>query len=203
MRYSIAAAAIAFVAGSSATYNASVTYVTDTVTAYTTYCPVATTISHGNMTYTATAVRVNQSLSFCQPLRRVWLAFTPLSKPFGRAWLSFPSQSLNTLKIYPPIHPANPLSPQSETVTITNCPCTISYPVTTTSITSCPPTSTPAPTYANTTVVASTNAPSPSAPSASAAPSSTAPITPSNAGKLMLNSGAALAGLVALAAFAL
>jgi len=103
---------------------------TDVVTAYTTYCPEATTITHGSQTYTATA---------------------------------------------------------SQTLTITNCPCTITKPVVTSSVVA--PTSSPV--YANTSAPVST---------AKATPS---PITASSGNKAFALSGASLAGLLGLAAYIL
>jgi len=108
---------------------------TDVVTAYTTYCPEATTITHGSQTYTATA---------------------------------------------------------SQTLTITNCPCTITKPVVTSSVVycnTCAPTSSPV--YANTSAPVST---------AKATPS---PITASSGNKAFALSGASLAGLLGLAAYIL
>lgn len=55
MRYSSAiVASAALVAGANAWGN--VTYVTEVVTAFTTYCPSATEITHGTKTYTITEV---------------------------------------------------------------------------------------------------------------------------------------------------
>jgi len=94
---------------------------------------------------------------------------------------------------------------ESETLTITNCPCTIVKPVTTSSAVA--PTYTPVyPTANATTVVpvpttypAGTAAPT-VAPTATPSPS---PITANGAGKTMALSGASLAGLLGLAAFLL
>ena len=57
MKFSVAAA-IAFAAGAQASYGygSNVTYTTEVVTAYTTYCPVATEITHGGKTYTVSEV---------------------------------------------------------------------------------------------------------------------------------------------------
>lgn len=56
MRYSVAAAAL--IAGTSAHYNqTSPVYTTEVLTAYTTYCPYATQVSHNGVTYTVTEVR--------------------------------------------------------------------------------------------------------------------------------------------------
>ena len=59
MRFTVAAFAAALVAGASASsyQNATTLYTTEVVTAYTTYCPAATSIVHGNITYTVTEVR--------------------------------------------------------------------------------------------------------------------------------------------------
>lgn len=84
MRFSVAATA-AFVGAAAAQYGNSTTtaapvYVTEVVTAYTTYCPSATEITHGGVTYTVT---------------------------------------------------------EATTLTITNCPCTITKPVASSVVTSC------------------------------------------------------------------
>ena len=54
MRFAVAVATAAFIAGASANY---ANYTTEVVTAYTTYCPAATEITHGSQTYTVTEVR--------------------------------------------------------------------------------------------------------------------------------------------------
>ncbi|KAI9772116.1 MAG: hypothetical protein M1840_001405 [Geoglossum simile] len=54
MRFStVAAAALSLAAGATAGYS-NASYVTEVVTAYTTYCPVPTVITHNNVTYTVT-----------------------------------------------------------------------------------------------------------------------------------------------------
>ncbi len=55
MQYSMILTA-ALVAGASANYNASVSYTTEIVDQYTTYCPGATQITHAEKTYTVTEV---------------------------------------------------------------------------------------------------------------------------------------------------
>lgn len=53
MRFAVvAAAAAAFGVASAASNGTAPVYVTDVVTAYTTYCPEATLLTHGGMTYT-------------------------------------------------------------------------------------------------------------------------------------------------------
>ena len=66
-------------------------YTTEVVTAFTTYCPEATTFSHGGVTYTVTEVR-------------------------SVVTTVYPQQLLT--------------ENQATTLTITNCPCTITKPVT-------------------------------------------------------------------------
>jgi hypothetical protein len=89
---------------------------------------------------------------------------------------------------------------ESTTLTITNCPCTIVKPVTTSSVVA--PTS--APVYSNTTVAATTAASTKVVgttsvkASASATPST---ITASGANKAFALSGASLAGVLGLAAY--
>lgn len=62
MKASILAAGAALISGavaggySNSSAVASEVYVTDVVTAYTTYCPAATEIVHGGQTYTVTEV---------------------------------------------------------------------------------------------------------------------------------------------------
>ncbi|XTI91966.1 hypothetical protein V2W45_761099 [Cenococcum geophilum] len=102
MRFSTAvAASAAFVAGANAWGNSTgPVYTTEVVTAYTTYCPEATEITHGGVTYTIT---------------------------------------------------------EATTLTITNCPCTVTKPVSSAIVTSC--TSTPVPGYSSVTPVYSSVAP--------------------------------------------
>lgn len=79
MQFSTSVALLAFAAVLSAALE-NVTYTTQVVTAYTTYCPAATKITHGTNTYTVT---------------------------------------------------------EPTTLTISDCPCTVSVPVYTSSVTSC------------------------------------------------------------------
>ncbi|KAF4980486.1 hypothetical protein FZEAL_3509, partial [Fusarium zealandicum] len=53
MKFS-AAIAVAAAVGVSATHKGNVTYTTEVVTAYTTYCPGPTEITHGGKVYTIT-----------------------------------------------------------------------------------------------------------------------------------------------------
>jgi len=63
MRFTIAAAAAALVAGASAQANGTV-YVTDVVSQYTTYCPAATQVTHNGVTYTITEVSSQRSSEY-------------------------------------------------------------------------------------------------------------------------------------------
>lgn len=54
---SSAAVALALAAGATAHYNGTgISYTTEVVTAYTTYCPGATSLVHNSKTYTITSV---------------------------------------------------------------------------------------------------------------------------------------------------
>jgi len=88
---------------------------------------------------------------------------------------------------------------ESTTLTITNCPCTIVKPVTTSSVVAYP---TSAPVYANTTTAAGATAVGTSSVIGypTAAPST---ITASGGNKVFAFSGASLAGLLGLAAYIL
>jgi len=98
---------------------------------------------------------------------------------------------------------------ESTTLTITNCPCTVVKPVTTSSVVycnTCAPTS--APVYTNATTAAPTVAPTTTKGSVgttvvpTSKPSST-PITASSGNKAFALSGVSLAGLLGLAAYLL
>lgn len=137
MKFSVAAVVAAAVVGVSAGSN--VTYVTEVVTALTTFCPEPTQITHDGKTYTIT---------------------------------------------------------KATTLTITDCPCTVTKPVYTSKVVECntcgggnytkpPPTKTPT-TPAGTGSVTTTKGTS---------------VPTAGAGKLAALSGAGLAGIVGLAAF--
>jgi len=90
---------------------------------------------------------------------------------------------------------------ESTTLTITNCPCTIVKPVTTSSVVA--PTSTPV--YSNTTVAATTAASTKTAVGTTSAKSSAtatpSTISASGANKAFAFSGVSLAGVLGLAAY--
>lgn len=56
MRYSYVAAPLALAAGASAWGNGTIEYTTEVVTAFTTYCPEATSFTHASSTYVVTEV---------------------------------------------------------------------------------------------------------------------------------------------------
>jgi hypothetical protein len=58
---SVVAASVALVAGANAWGN--VTYTTEVVTAYTTFCPSAAEIIHGTKTYTVTEVSISTPIA--------------------------------------------------------------------------------------------------------------------------------------------
>jgi hypothetical protein len=148
-----AAAVIAAVAGVSAHSN--VSYTTEVVDVYTTYCPYATEITHGGKTYTVT---------------------------------------------------------EATTLTITDCPCTITKPVITTSAVVCHDCVKPPPAHGNnstwvpvvptggaaTTPGAPVSTPTKGSGSGGESPSE---VPTAGAGKVAALSGAGLAAIVGLAAF--
>jgi hypothetical protein len=166
MRFSTVAAAAAFVAGTNAWSNhTGPAYVTEVVTAYTTYCPGPTKITHGHKTYTVT---------------------------------------------------------KATTLTISDCPCTVTKPVSTAVVTSCT-TSTPvAPVYTPPVVKPSPPAPYvpsvappapyknetttvvPAPPAGTGAPTTSAPPKFTGAAnKAFAASGAGLAAVFGVAAYIL
>jgi len=149
MKFSVAAV-IAAAAGASAAAAGNVTYVTEVVDVYTTYCPAATEITQGGKTYTVT-------------------------KP--------------------------------TTLTITDCPCTITKPVITTSAVVCKDCAKPSIKGNNSTfipVVPTGSSGAKSTPAASTPTgkgSSPSKVPTAGAGKVAALSGAGLAAIVGLAAF--
>ncbi|KAF9882039.1 hypothetical protein CkaCkLH20_00075 [Colletotrichum karsti] len=146
MKYSVAALVLA--AGVMA--NKNVTYVTEVVSAYTTYCPAPTVITHADKTYTITS---------------------------------------------------------ATTLTITDCPCTVTKPVLTSSVVKCDNGNCAVPTGKNGTApvvppVVTKTAPAGTAPGA-VTPTKPATVPTAGAGKAAALSGAGLAGVLGLAAFVL
>lgn len=105
MKYSMAVWALA-ASVVSAWSNDTIVYTTEIVDVYTTVCPASGTITFNGHTYTNTLTKVSCSLE----LRAV---ASHLSAP------PLPPQSVET----------DSENPQSSTITITNCPCTVTKPV--------------------------------------------------------------------------
>ncbi|OHE91543.1 mmc protein [Colletotrichum orchidophilum] len=141
MKFSAAALVLA-AAGAMAHKN--VTYVTEVVTAYTTYCPAATVITHGGKTYNITA---------------------------------------------------------ATTLTITDCPCTVTKPVITSSIVKCE--NCAAPTQNGTFPIATPVLSKTVAGTAAITPTKPVSVPTAGAGKAAALSGAGLAGVLGFAAFVL
>jgi len=141
MKFAVAAF-VAALAGQAAAWG-NVTYTTEVVTAYTTYCPEPTTLTHGDKTYTVT---------------------------------------------------------KATTLTISDCPCTISRPVTTATVTKCHT----CPGFTNATSVAPTTPKTTASGTGAVHPTAIPSKLPTaGAGKVAALSGAGLAGLVAIVAAAL
>ncbi|KXH48692.1 mmc protein [Colletotrichum nymphaeae SA-01] len=142
MKFSAAALVLA---ATGAMANKNVTYVTEVVSAYTTYCPGPTVISHADKTYT-------------------------ISK--------------------------------ATTLTITDCPCTVTKPVITSSIVKCENCAAPT---KNGTIPVATPALSKTTVAGTAAITPTKPVSvpTAGAGKAAALSGAGLAGVLGFAAFVL
>ncbi|RWA07515.1 hypothetical protein EKO27_g7590 [Xylaria grammica] len=177
MKFAIATAAL--VAGVSASYPAysaapNVTYTTQVVTAYETYCPGPTQITYGTNTYTVTEA-TTLTITDC-PCTVSVPVYTTSSVACNTCTSSIPavtSTPANTPSSYSPVYPtlsvpSGPVYPPANG--------TASVPVTTPEI--------PATGYPTTT-------PSPT------------PIQTGAAGKIATLSGAAFAGLMGLVAFAL
>jgi len=83
MRFAVIAAAL--IGAVAASKNGTEVYVTDVVTAYTTYCPEATQITHGSHTYTVTSA-TTLTISDC-PCTITRPASTPSGKPYPSSGL--------------------------------------------------------------------------------------------------------------------
>jgi len=128
---------VAAVSASGLWSNDTITYTTETVTSYTTYCPVATTVTQGTKTYTATA---GQTLTItdcpCTLKRPVTTTPAP-APPAGTAPPVYVTTTVSEYTTYCPV-PTSVIQgnvtytvTQATTLTIKNCPCTVSYPATT------------------------------------------------------------------------
>ncbi|MCJ1430360.1 hypothetical protein MMC29_008278 [Sticta canariensis] len=213
-------ASAALVAGANATYD-NVTYTTEIVTAYTTYCPSPTAITHGNKIYTVTEATTltitNCPCTLTKPVYTapvVYCSTCPYTTPAVPVNTPVASVSTPEVPYTTPVEsvPSVPTTYPVETVT----PGT-TYPVGTApagspsvpSVPEVPTTGVPVPSvpvthpYANSTVPAPVGSGSP-APSAGAPGTTTGPLPYKGAAnKAYAASGLSLAGLVGLAAFLL
>jgi len=213
-------------------WNETTTYTTETVTSYTTYCPAATTVTQGTKTYTATAGET-LTITDC-PCTLKHPVTTTAPTMVGTAppvWVTTTVSEYTTYCPAPTTVVQGNMTytvTEATTLTITNCPCSVSYPATTyttmtlsSTTTYCPAPTTvtigpmttycPTPgTYTLPVVTVTPVAGSPPTPAPVAATttagtpiaptaSATAPITANGAEKV----GAGLAGLVGFAAMLL
>ena len=126
MQYSVAAVLALAATTVSAWGNGTVSYTTEVHTAYTTYCPASTTFSMGGTTYTVTEVSLSDLNGI---LDAPELQRDNLNIELKLSASQSPKSSLLKLKLT--------ILFQATTLTITNCPCTIVKPVTTSSVVYC------------------------------------------------------------------
>ncbi|MCJ1269315.1 hypothetical protein MMC22_009206 [Lobaria immixta] len=210
MRYSSAiVASAALVAGANAWDN--VTYTTEIVTAYTTYCPSPTAITHGTHTYTVTEATTltitNCPCTLTKPVYTAPIVYCPTCPntspavpvvPVTTPVVSVPTEAPSTSPVEIPS--VGTTTPPAETVPYAT-PSVPSVPEVPTSVVPVPsvPVTTP---YVNSTVPApiGTGSPAPSA----GTPGTTSPLPfKGAANKAFAASGLSLASLVGLAAFLL
>jgi len=188
MQYAIAVAAL--VAGVSATYpvaNATApVYTTEVVTAYTTYCPAPTVITHGASTYTvSSATTLTITDCPCTISKPVYSTSAPSPAPPAGS----PSAPVGSAPAGSPSVPAGSVSGAPYPTGNATAPGSPSAPVG-----SAPSGSTP-------TSPAGGETPSPGSPGAGGSASPSAPIPTGAASKAFAPAG--LAGLIGLAAYLL
>jgi len=204
------------------------TTTTEVVTAYTTVCPAATTFTQGTKTYTATAGETI-TVTNCPCTIKKTTSVPTTMKPVGTAP---PVLVTTVVTAYTTYCPAPTTVVQGNmtytvtsatTLTIKNCPCTISYPATTYTsktvtvyTTYCPapttvtvgPVTTYCPTPGTYTIPVVTVTPVPASPPTPAAVVTAPSMTPTPSAPVVITNdankvGAGLAGLVGLAAMLL
>ncbi|KAL9602101.1 MAG: hypothetical protein Q9219_002097 [cf. Caloplaca sp. 3 TL-2023] len=226
MRSSMITASAALVAGAAAHYNGSepIQYTTEVVTAYTTYCPASTQITHGGQTYTVTEATTltitNCPCTVTKPVSSAPVVYcstcpptSPIAPVVPTTSAVVPPAPVNPVTSVPTVAPVptTPVVPVSPVVPIGTGSVVVPPPVTTGTSGPVPPPVSP-PIYGNNTVPVPTGtAPVvPGVPSApgTAAPSGTGVSTPGSspvpfqgAAPKMAASGASLAGLLGLAVF--
>ncbi|RYP11910.1 hypothetical protein DL765_007553 [Monosporascus sp. GIB2] len=178
------AAALALAAGVSASYpvGGNVTYATEVVTSYETYCPGPTTLTYGQTTYTissATTLTITDCPGGCTVTKPVYTTSSVICHT-----CEHPSEYPTETPVYPTETPVYPTE-----VPTTHAPTT--YP------TVAPPTN-----YPNTTIATSVTSEYPVIPTGGVTPT-TVPENPTaipTAGAGKLAAGAGLAGLMGLVA---
>ncbi|EPE27881.1 hypothetical protein GLAREA_04672 [Glarea lozoyensis ATCC 20868] len=119
--------------------NETTAYTTETVTSYTTYCPVATTVTQGTKTYTATAGQTLTITDCPCTIKHPKPTTTPAppAPPAGTAPPVYITTTVSEYTTYCPV-PTQVIQgnvtytvTSATTLTIKNCPCTVSYPATT------------------------------------------------------------------------
>ncbi|KAI4167548.1 MAG: hypothetical protein LQ343_007119 [Gyalolechia ehrenbergii] len=204
MRSSMITASAALVAGAAAThYNGTepIQYTTEIVTAYETYCPAATQITHGGVTYTVTEATTltitNCPCTVTKPMSSAPVVYCSTYAPTSPAAPVVPTSSavvspapvgpvtsvptvgqvsqISEGQVQAPVTttPAVPVSPVSPVVPIGTGSPVVSPPVVTGTGTPVPPVVSP-PIYGNTTV--------PAGPTVPSVPSGSAPGVPSGTG---------------------
>ncbi|RYO92349.1 hypothetical protein DL766_010341 [Monosporascus sp. MC13-8B] len=179
------AAALALAAGVSASYpvGGNVTYATEVVTSYETYCPGPTTLTYGQTTYTvssATTLTITNCPGGCTVTKPVYTTSSVVCKTCGE-------------------HPTSkhPVYPTETPVYPTKVPTTEAPDAPTTYPTVAPPTN-----YPNTTIATSVTSEYPVVPTGgvTTAPTPENPTAIPTAGAGKLAAGAGLAGLMGLVA---
>ncbi|KAG9234690.1 putative clock-controlled protein 6 [Amylocarpus encephaloides] len=113
--------------------NGSIPLVTETVTALTTYCPVATTITTNGKTYTATASETLTITDCPCTITKPKPTYAPL-QPTNNVYVTSVVTAYTTYCPAPTTvvqGTATYTVSSATTLTITDCPCTVSYPATT------------------------------------------------------------------------
>ncbi|KAL8711012.1 MAG: hypothetical protein Q9225_007185 [Loekoesia sp. 1 TL-2023] len=127
MRSSMITASAAFVAGAAAWGNSSepIQYTTEIVTAYTTYCPAATQITHGAQTYTVTEATTltitNCPCTVTKPVSSAPVVYCSTCPPTSAAPPVVPTSSA--------VVPPAPVSPVTSVPTVAPIPTTPAVPV--------------------------------------------------------------------------
>lgn len=114
MQYS-AVAILALAASASAAYSneTAVAYTTEVVTNYVTYCPVATTLTYGHVTYTASeseTVTIPGTYTVVKPVYSTSAVYCNSCKPTYTP-VAYPTANATTVKPVPTTYPAGTAAP--------------------------------------------------------------------------------------------